>query len=338
MLPSENHDKRLFTCLAAALCLFALLAASPRQARAKAPDKVSLGLVWVHQAQFAGYYMAKDHGIYRKYNLEVDIRPGGPGIEHLTNLKAGKLDFCSIWLSGAVESRSLGAPLVNLAQILQRSALLLVTSVDSGIESIKDLDGRRVGLWGAQFSLAPMALFRREAIQPNVVFQNVSISPFLRGAVEAAAAMRYNEYHQIYQAGIDFDAVRVFDLAKLGMNFPEDGLYTLGSTWRDKKDLCRRFVRASLEGWRLAISQPDKALNSIMRRVVASRLATNRPHQAWMLKIINQNVMYGVKPNTMGRLSPKDYRLVGKVLLERKIIDQVPALEDFSVPAWEGGK
>ena len=324
--------------LVTTLCLAVFWAAAPSPAGAAGPDKVSLGLVWVHQAQFAGYYMAKDHGIYRKYNLDVDLRPGGPGIQHLKNLTSGKLDFCSIWLSGAIEARSQGVPLVNLAQILQRSALLLVTDIDSGIETLKDLDGRTVGLWGAQFSLAPLALFRREGIQPRVVNQNVSISPFLRGAVDAAAAMRYNEYHQIYQAGMDFNIIRVFDLAKLGMNFPEDGLYAMESTWRDRRDVCRRFVQASLEGWRMAISQPELALNAIMARVAADKLATNRPHQAWMLKIINQNVMYGVKKGDMGRLSPQDYQLVGRVLQERKIIDNIPPIDEFSVPAWKSGK
>ena len=338
LLPQATRNIRSRAAIFAVLLLALFLAATSGPAQAQAPDKVSLGLVWVHQAQFAGYYMAKDHGIYRKYNLEVELRPGGPGIEHLKSLQKGTLDFCSLWLSTAMEARSYNSQLVNLAQILQRSALLLVAMADNGVETIKDLDGRRVGLWGAQFSLAPLALFLRERIQPRVVNQNVSISPFLRGAVDAAAAMRYNELHQIYQAGVDLDSIKVFDLAKLGINFPEDGLYTLESTWRDKQDICRRFVRASLEGWRLAISRPDQALNSVMRRVTAARLATNRPHQAWMLKIINQNVMYGVTKDTMGRLSPKDYDLVGKVLMERKIISKTPALKDFSVPAWESGK
>ena len=54
----------------------ALLAASAAQA---ADNKVTLQLKWVPQAQFAGYYVAKDKGFYKDEGLDVTIKPGGPG-------------------------------------------------------------------------------------------------------------------------------------------------------------------------------------------------------------------------------------------------------------------
>ena len=47
---------------------------------AEAADKMTLQLKWVTQAQFSGYYVAKDKGLYRKYGLDVTIKPGGPDI------------------------------------------------------------------------------------------------------------------------------------------------------------------------------------------------------------------------------------------------------------------
>ena len=46
----------------------------------QAADKLTLQLQWVTQAQFAGYYVAKDKGYYADEDLEVEIRPGGPDI------------------------------------------------------------------------------------------------------------------------------------------------------------------------------------------------------------------------------------------------------------------
>ncbi len=45
------------------------------------PDKVSLQLKWVPQAQFAGYYAALDLSYYKEECLEVTIRPGGLDLE-----------------------------------------------------------------------------------------------------------------------------------------------------------------------------------------------------------------------------------------------------------------
>ncbi len=51
----------------------------PAPAR-QAQDKLTLQLKWVTQAQFAGYYVAKDKGFYKDEKLDVTIKPGGPDI------------------------------------------------------------------------------------------------------------------------------------------------------------------------------------------------------------------------------------------------------------------
>ena len=48
--------------------------------QAGAADKVVLQLKWVTQAQFGGYYVAKDKGFYEEEGLDVEIKPGGPDI------------------------------------------------------------------------------------------------------------------------------------------------------------------------------------------------------------------------------------------------------------------
>ena len=60
--------------LAAALVLAATSLA------AQAQDKLTLQLKWVTQAQFAGYYVAKDKGFYKEVGLDVTIKAGGPDI------------------------------------------------------------------------------------------------------------------------------------------------------------------------------------------------------------------------------------------------------------------
>ena len=45
---------------------------------AEAADELTLQLKWVTQAQFAGYYVAKDKGFYEEAGLDVTIVAGGP--------------------------------------------------------------------------------------------------------------------------------------------------------------------------------------------------------------------------------------------------------------------
>lgn len=298
-------------------------------------DKVSLQLHWVHQAQFAGFYMAQDAGLYEDAGLKVKIIPGGPGIDSLDNLKDGKCDFATAWLIGAMECKSEGAPLVLLSQLVQRSAMLLVTSEDSDIDSIKDLNGRRVGLWGGHFNILPKALFKREGINVIEVPQNFSMAPLLRDAVTAASAMYYNELHQLYQAGVDADEIEVFEFAKLGLNFPEDGIYTTEQLWKKDPGVCLRFVEASLLGWRLSFEEPERALNSVMKRVGEANLASNKPHQRWMLKAMQELISDRVGLQGLGEMSEEDFDLVNKVLLDQGFIQSPVKLEAFYRPLGE---
>ena len=306
-------------------------AASP----ARALDRVTFRLQWVHQAQFAGYYLAQDLGLYQEAGLEVDLRAGGPGQPHpLEELAHGRVDFASSWLTEALVRRSQGQSMVNLAQIVQRSALLLVTFSESGIESPRDLTGHRVGLWRDHFAIPARALFGRLRIEVEEVDQNVSMAPFINRAVAAATAMRYNEYHQLYQAGVDPEKLTIFDFAEMGLNFPEDGLYASAETWRQRPDICRRFVAASLEGWRRVIADPQAALDAVMRRVEQANLATNRSHQLWMLESMSMLVTYRTGAEGIGQLHPGDLDLVNRILKEQNFLDKTVAYDGFAVPAW----
>ena len=303
--------------------------------QALALDKVSLRLVWVHQAQFAGFYMAQDEKIYQAHNLSVEIKPGGPGISFRKELLAGRCQFAGAWLSAGIEARAQGEPILHLAQVIQRSALLLVAFKHRGINTIKDLNGRRVGLWEDQFSLAPFALFNREKVKVKEAPQNVSMAPLLNGALDVASAMRYNEYHQLYQAGVDPDQLKVFDFAELGLNFPEDGIYARESLWRQNPDICRRFVQASLEGWRRAFAEPEKALAAVMRRVDQANLASNKSHQRWMLKVMQEIITHRVSlNNNLGHLDPQDFALVNQVLMDKEITKVPVSIMQFSAAAW----
>ncbi len=69
--------------------------------QAAAADKVTLQLKWVTQAQFAGYYVAKDKGFYEEEGLDVEIKPGGPDIAPPQVLAGGGADVIVDWMPSA---------------------------------------------------------------------------------------------------------------------------------------------------------------------------------------------------------------------------------------------
>ena len=114
---------------------------------AAAQDKVTLQLKWVTQAQFAGYYVAKDKGFYKAEGLDVTIKPGGPDIAPPQVIAGGGADVIIDWMPSALAAREKGVPLVNIAQPFKRSGMMLTCRKDSGIATPADFKDKTLGVW-----------------------------------------------------------------------------------------------------------------------------------------------------------------------------------------------
>src|SRR6202051_1838988 len=131
--------------------IYALIASTALLAAgaAHAADKLTLQLKWVTQAQFAGYYVAKDKGFYKDAGLDVTIKAGGPDINPSQVIAGGGADVIVDWMPSALATREKGVPIVNISQVFQRSGMELTCRKDSGIKTPADFKGKTLGVWFA---------------------------------------------------------------------------------------------------------------------------------------------------------------------------------------------
>ena len=104
---------------------------------------VSLQLQWFVQAQFGGYYAAKDKGYYEEQCLDVTILEGGVDIVPQTVLAQGGADYAISWVPKALASREQGALITNVAQVFQRSGTLQVSFKEKNITTAADFKGNQ---------------------------------------------------------------------------------------------------------------------------------------------------------------------------------------------------
>jgi len=313
------------------LLLLFYAVASPVSAAETALKKATLIPLWSPQAQFAGYYVALDKGIFARHGIDLKILKAGPGHSPAHALKDGTADFAVLWLTTALQHRSAGTKLVNLAQIIQRSSIMLISKKSSGISTIADMNGKKVGMWGGDLSIPPHALFNKHGIKVREVPQTHTVNLFLRGGIDVTSAMWYNEYHTILNSGVDPEELNIFSLNEQGMNFPEDGIYTLGITIHNDPALAKAFVAASLEGWRYAFAHPDEALDIVIKYMREAQVPANRIHQKWMLDRMRDLIMPGTIQGTLGILKEKDYEAVGRAMLKDGLIRSYP---DYTAFCW----
>lgn len=310
--------------------LFLALFTLPTQTHAA--TSISLALQWYPQAQFAGYYMALEKGFYADHGLDVSLLPGNADTNSLDRLISGEADFCTAFLSAAMEYRSNGIALVNVGQIVHRSALMLVARKDANIKTVKDLDGKRIGTWGNKFQLQPQALFNRENLDVTLVRQSPSFELFMRGGLDAAMAMWYNEYHRLISYGLNPDEMTTFFFSDLDLNQPEDGIYCLESTLATSPQTVTALVQASIEGWSYAFSHPEETVDIILSIMKKANIRANRAHQMWMLNRMQNIIMGEDQLHLDTQLDPDDFQRTKEALLSTGVIEN-----DISYDAFHQG-
>lgn len=315
------------------LCLLFFITAGlflPPAAWSSGLKKATLLPQWFPQAQFAGYYVAFEKGIYKKHGIDLKILRGGPERSFGRMLADGQADFATQFLSTGIEKRSKGLRIVSIGQIVQRSGLMLVAKKSSGIHAPADLNGKQVSIW-KDFELQPRAFFRKYNLRVEVIPQAYTLNLFLRDGVDAASAMWYNEYHSILNAGINEDELTAFFFERHGLNFPEDAVFCLEETWRRDPALCCAFMKATIEGWQYAFAHPEEALNTVMKYVNEARINTSRAHQKWMFERMRDIILPQGDNRSLGRLSEADYQTVSRELHQAGIIKTIPPYGAFHV-------
>jgi NitT/TauT family transport system substrate-binding protein len=310
----------------AGLFTLVLLCSLGRGAAQVSLRRASFIPLWLPQAQFAGYYVALERGMYRQHGIDLTIRAGGPDHPVSKALQDGLADFGTLWLSTGIRLRAEGVPIVNAAQVVQRSSVMLVAKKSSGIVRPSDLNGKKVGVWEGDFRLPPLAFFHQYHLDVRIVPQASTINLFLRDGVSAATVMWYNEYHTILDSGINPDELTTFFFRDHNLNFPEDGIYCRTDV---ERSLCEAFAQASLEGWQYAFAHPEEALDIVLAYTARSHLPTSRTHQRWMLMHMRDAIVPKDGAAQLGVLRPQDYAHVAQVLQDNGWIDHIPDFAAF---------
>jgi len=280
---------------------------------------VSLQLQWVTQAQFAGYYVALTKGWYREEGIDLSIKPGGPDIVPVDAVASGTADFGTTLLSDLAAAIENNSPVISIAQIQQKNGLLLIARKSSGITSPQDFAGKHVGVWLGSWEVQFNALLARENVAASdvkVMSQGWSMKPFLKGELDVASAMIYNEYQMVLASGVGRNELVVIDYADFDLGFPGDVLFTSKSMAETNTDLCVRMVRASLRGWEHAMDHPDEAVE-ILLQYDDSGIQT-RTHQLAMMKEVTKLIR--VPKRKMGHVDGATLNRMVKLLKKYNIL------------------
>jgi len=240
--------KRRSFLATSALVLADTLLGVRRAARAQGVDKLTFGTNWKAQAEHGGYYQAVATGIYKKYDLDVTIRMGGPQINHPQLLAAGTIDFnmgsnCFSALNYVKNS----IPMVCVGTVFQKDPQVLIAHAGQGNDSLAAIKGKpimispvaRAGYW--QFLRVKYGY-----TDDQIRTYTFNMAPFLADQSAIQQGFVTSEPYKIERAG-----------AKIVVHLLADAGYssyatTIETSWKlvnEKPEVVQRFVNATIEGW-----------------------------------------------------------------------------------------
>jgi len=231
---------------------------------AAALDKVRYGLSWLPQGEHCGFFQARDTGLYEKAGLDVEIIPGGPGVNMGMMVAGGRVDFGMGSSFTTLNLIKQNVPAVTVAAMFQKNPQTLVAHPDQGIAKLEDLKGKPIMV--ANFSRTEFWQF----LKARYGFDDAQLRPYTYNSGPFLA-----DKNAVQQGYVTEDAFflgkelgkspAIFLLADYGYSAYATTVYALAATVAEKPDLVQRFVDASILGWKACMDgDPSAAKKAIM--------------------------------------------------------------------------
>jgi NitT/TauT family transport system substrate-binding protein len=254
-----------------------LLGAAFAPTIAFAADKITLLSSWFAQAEHGGFYQAKAAGLYEKSGLDVTIKMGGPQVNGMQLLLGGEADIIMGYDIQVLQAVGKGLPVVAVAASFQKDLQGMMTHDD--INSLADLKGKDILIASSSHATFwPWLKAKYGFAETQAKAYTFNLQPFFTDPNVSQQAYPSSEPFQAMQKGVP---------AKFFL-FADDGYPPYGTTMvattklmTEKPDVVKRFVRASMEGWKSYLTGDPAGANALIK--------TDNP------KMNDEQIAYGIK-------------------------------------------
>ena len=231
-------------------------------------ESIDLQLKWKHQFQFAGYYMAKEKGFYKKANLDVNIIEYKNGINIVNKIEnSPNGGVYGVGYPNVLLHKANGANIVLLSAINQLSPHILLTLKSSNIKSIKDFKNKRIMIGkGAIETASFLAMLTSNNLSLNdlkCLEPSFNINSLIDNKTDISTSYISNEPYQLTKMGIPFT---IWNPSDFGFDFYDDILFTSNQELKLHPQRVESFKEASLNGWKYAFEHIEETIDVILKK------------------------------------------------------------------------
>jgi len=253
-------------------------------------EHVTLQLKWFTSFQFAGYYMALEKGYYDEANLQVNIVERDPKQNNIEQVVRGEANY-GIAESTLLLYRAQGYPVNILASIFQHSALIFLAQKKSGIVSPFEMRGKIISYQKGLDDASLLAMLLDAKINHNdytyapLDFSNMAL---VRGEVDVMSGYLSDQPFFMKEHGVD---VNIINPLSYGIDLYGDNLFTTESELKEHPERAKRFVTASIRGWRYALENKEETIKILHEKYAAK---SSIEHLRYEAEITDKMILPGI--------------------------------------------
>ena len=286
--------------------------------------KITLGLPYKPDVQFAPLYLAKENGHYAAEGLDVDFQYGDES-SFVQLVAAGKMDATIASGDQVIQARAEDLPVRYVMAWYQRFPIAIFSD-DPTLDNPAALVGHRVGLPAASGAsyLGWQAFLVANKLDPAQIPTEVvgfnQVEAVLQGRVDAAVGYTVNEPERLKAEGKPVAVIEIADT----FNLVSNGLVVSEADTKQRRPIIQGLVKATLLGLRDTLDDPDAALTTTIKVVPEladpAALETARTVLKASLRLWESEFGLGV-------IDTRAWQASVQFLREQGIIKTVPALE-----------
>jgi NitT/TauT family transport system substrate-binding protein len=248
-----------------ALSAIALFVAMPAQAQKT--EKVDFILNWIAGGDHAPYYYAKKMGWYQQAGIDLNIEQGKGSALATQKVGAGATPIGLADMAGVLVARGKGAEIVGVYNVYANSPQGLYWLKSSGIKSVKDLVGKKIGNPpGDGARIMWPALAKANGIEPNsVTWVNIDANSKLAALKSKSidATTSFYNLHHVFQRELGSD-MGFLAWRDAGLNPYGNSIIINGEYLKAHKPLVASFVKVTQKAFAFCVANAKPCVDALV--------------------------------------------------------------------------
>ena len=248
---------------------------------ALAETKVPFALDWKFEGPSAPYFAAIDNGHFGAADLDVEISAGQGSLDAIPKVATGAFPIGFADINSLIKflDQNPGAPVTAVMMIYDKPPFAVVGRKSLGISEPKDLEGK---ILGAPPPDGAWAQFPAFATANSLDVGKITVEPvgfptrepmLAEGNVDAVTGFSFSSYLNLVRLGVPEDDISTILMADYGLALYGNAIIVNTDFAEANPDVVKGFLGAVAAGWKDAIADPAKAIESLIERNPAADAA-----------------------------------------------------------------